>query len=120
MLCLANPCLLACANLGLMGGYMRFLGRWCVAVVVFAVFAVFLIGSVQALAAGPQQDVQKLNREVGEAQQALAAGDLATARQAYQEFEDGWPSIEDSVRGVDRDQYRAIEADMRDVRRSLL
>jgi high-affinity iron transporter len=100
-----------------MGGYTRLLGRWCLAGLLAVVF---LFGPAPALAATPQQDVQRLDREVGEAQQALAAGDLATARQAYQEFEDSWPSVEDSVRAVDRDQYRAIEAAMRDVRRSLL
>ena len=96
---------------------MRFLGRGLLAGVVGVLV---LIGPAATLAASPQQDVQRLDHEVDEAQQALTAGNLATARQAYQEFEDGWPSIEDGVRAVDRDQYRAIEAAMRDVRRSLL
>jgi high-affinity iron transporter len=96
---------------------MRFLGRGSL---VGVLVIVFLFGPAPVLAASPQQDVQRLDREVGEAQQALNSGDLATARQAYQEFEDGWPSIEDNVRAVNRDQYRAIEAAMRDVRRSLL
>jgi high-affinity iron transporter len=95
----------------------RLVGRWFLG----GLFAILLlVGPAPALAAGAQQDVQRLDRDVGEAQEALAAGDVATARQEYQAFEDGWPSIEDGVRAADRNQYRAIEAAMREVRRSLL
>src|SRR5947209_16706842 len=73
-----------------------------------------------ARAATPQEDLQQLDREVVAGQHALGQGDVATARQAYQDFEDGWPGVEDAVRGVDRDGYRAIEAAMRDARRTLL
>jgi high-affinity iron transporter len=99
----------------------RLVGRWSLGgFFAFAFAILLLVGPAPALAASPQQDVQRLDRDVGEAQEALADGDVGTARQEYQAFEAGWPSIEDGVRAADRNQYRAIEAAMRDVRRSLL
>jgi high-affinity iron transporter len=73
-----------------------------------------------AAAASPQGDVQQADKEVVEAITSLEAGDLAAARHDYSAFEEQWPGIEDGVRAVDREHYRAIEAAMRDVRRSLL
>ncbi|HEY7067149.1 MAG TPA: FTR1 family protein [Chloroflexota bacterium] len=46
---------------------------------------------------------------------ALTRGDVAAARAAYKQFDDGWFDIEDGVSARSRDQYRAIERAMDDV-----
>ncbi len=67
------------------------------------------------LAAG----LQALNAFAATSQAMLAQGDLAGARAAYAQFDSGWDAIEDGVRDLSRDSYRAIEDAMREVVRAL-
>jgi putative iron-regulated protein len=79
-----------------------------------------LIGSPEATES-PADDLSAAATELlGPASQALEAGDLATARERYQAFEDRWQDLEDGVRAKSRDQYRAIEDAMSEVRLALL
>jgi hypothetical protein len=68
-----------------------------------------------ALAAG----LRALNGFAAASQAMLAQGDLPAARAAYAQFDSGWEAIEDGVRELSRDNYRAIEDAMRDVVRAL-
>jgi hypothetical protein len=67
------------------------------------------------LAAG----LSRLNAYAAAAQAALTQGDVATARAAYSQFDNGWFDIEDGVRARSRDAYRSIEDAMADVDRAL-
>ncbi len=68
-----------------------------------------------ALAAG----LQALAAHAEAAAAALAQGDVAGARAAYQAFDAGWEDLEDGVRARSRDAYRAIEQAMDDAQFSL-
>jgi high-affinity iron transporter len=68
-----------------------------------------------ALAAG----LLALNDFAAASQAALAQGDVAGARAAYQAFDAGWEDLEDGVRARSRDAYRAIEQAMDDAQFSL-
>ncbi len=68
-----------------------------------------------ALAAG----LLALNDFAAASQAALAQGDVAGARAAYQAFDAGWEDLEDGVRARSRDAYRVIEDAMREVARAL-
>jgi hypothetical protein len=68
-----------------------------------------------ALATG----LRALNGFAAASQALLAQGDLSAARAAYAQFDSGWAAIEDGVRELSRDNYRAIEDAMRDVVRAL-
>jgi hypothetical protein len=68
-----------------------------------------------ALAAG----LRALNEMAAASAAALAAGDAVAAREAYAGFDDGWEAIEDGVRVRSRDDYRSIEAAMREVNSAL-
>src|SRR6476661_6361662 len=74
-----------------------------------------LLAARPAFADGPADDVNTGNVIVQRALAAAQAGDLPTAQREYFSFKDQWASIEDGVRAVSRDDYRAIEAKMRDV-----
>jgi len=63
--------------------------------------------------------LQTLNSFAATSQALLAQGDIPGARAAYAEFDTGWDAIEDGVRDISRDSYRAIEDAMRDVVRAL-
>jgi high-affinity iron transporter len=88
-----------------------------------SVFAALLLAvcvpAIQCFAATPQEDVQRLDQLVVQADHALDAGNLDEARQTYQRYRDGWVQIEDGVNAVDPQQYQAIEVAQREVRLSL-
>jgi len=67
------------------------------------------------LAAG----LQTLVMHADAAAAALGRGDAAGARAAYAQFDDLWFDIEDGVRDRSRDDYRAIERAMDDVKYAL-
>ena len=66
-------------------------------------------------AAGPQDDLRDADAAVAKALVSAQAGDLAAAAAGYRAFENRWFDIEDGVREVSRDAYRAIEAQMSQV-----
>ncbi len=68
-----------------------------------------------AHAAGPQDDLRAANVIVQRAIAATQAGDLGGALREYRAYENRWFEIEDGVREVSRDAYRAIEARMNEV-----
>src|SRR4051812_48458994 len=68
-----------------------------------------------ALATG----LQALNSLAAASAAALAGGDASGARAAYAAFDSGWEEIEDGVRERSRDDYRSIEAAMREVATAL-
>src|SRR3954463_13063439 len=83
-------------------------------------------GGFQPVAAATQDDpvtlaagLRALNDFAAASAAALAAGDPAGARTAHGGFDDGWGAIEDGVRVRSRDDYRSIEAAMREVDRAL-
>src|SRR5947209_3255588 len=65
-----------------------------------------------ALAATPAEDLQNLAGHLDVAMTKLQAGDVAGSQGDYQAFVQGWPAIEDGVRGQNASQYRAIETGM--------
>src|SRR5207244_6158092 len=65
--------------------------------------------------ASPADQLAQLSKHVSAALDALGLGDLATAKQEYQQFDAGWLGIEDGVRAKSRDSYRQIETAMREV-----
>src|SRR5690242_3587530 len=83
--------------------------------------AILLIGLVptRVLAASPQDDLAQADQLVLQATQAVDAGDLASAQQAYQQFRTSWAAFEDDVRDASPDSYQAIEAAMRKTRTAL-
>ena len=62
----------------------------------------------------------RLTTPIDDASRALGGGDVQGAINSYNRFDDGWADIEDGVREKSRDQYRAIEAGIVDVRATLL
>jgi high-affinity iron transporter len=83
--------------------------------------AILLIGLLptRVLAASPQDDLAQADQLVLQATQAVDAGDLASAQQAYQQFRTSWAAFEDDVRDASPDSYQAIEAAMRKTRTAL-
>jgi hypothetical protein len=84
------------------------------------------IGGAPPVAAAAQDDpaalavgLRALNDFAAASATALAAGDSDGARTAYMAFDDGWDAIEDGVRARSRDDYRSIEAAMREVAAAL-
>jgi high-affinity iron transporter len=71
-------------------------------------------------ASDPSADVQAGNAIVQRALTAAQSGDFRTAQQEYSNFKNQWTGVEDGVRGASRDDYRAIEARMRDVDAALV
>jgi high-affinity iron transporter len=65
-----------------------------------------------AYAATPQEDLAGANASVQKALVAARAGDVATAKQAYDQYENTWFDVEDGVRGSSREAYVAIEKAM--------
>lgn len=86
---------------------------------VFALAVGLALMPIVTLAA-PGDDVRSVDQLVVQAQNALAAGDVQSARQAYTTYRGRWTQIEDGVRDASPDQYSAIEAAQREVRTSLL
>lgn len=80
-----------------------------------AVFAAFAIATGHAFAAEPEQDLAAANVTVQRALAAARAGDLTTAKQEYDRYENAWFNIEDGIRAKSRDSYRTIEKFMTDV-----
>jgi hypothetical protein len=50
---------------------------------------------------------------------ATAAGDWATARSGWDEFDKVWDEVEDGFRAISRESYRAIEDHQGNIRRLL-
>ncbi len=69
--------------------------------------------------AASEQDVADANAAVQRALAAAQTGDLATAKQQYDAYENTWFDIEDGVRTKSRDSYRGIEKYMADVSHAL-
>jgi high-affinity iron transporter len=65
-----------------------------------------------ALAAEPEQDLAAANVGIQRALAASRSGDLATAKQEYDRYENTWFNIEDGIRARSRDAYVAIEKAM--------
>jgi predicted lipid-binding transport protein (Tim44 family) len=71
-------------------------------------------------AAGNVADrMRRVAAEVDSALTALGAGDLAKARDAYEEFDGGWEDVEDDVKAKSPDAYKAIEDAMDEVEAAL-
>ncbi|HLH25470.1 MAG TPA: FTR1 family protein [Chloroflexota bacterium] len=88
--------------------------------VLLALLALVWAGRPRAAAAADDDaalanGLQTLVGHVDAASAALARGDIADARAAYTQFDNGWFDIEDGVRERSRDSYRAIERAMDDV-----
>lgn len=68
-------------------------------------------GSVASAATfeGPNDGLVQVRTHLDAASAALAAGDIATARAEYDEFDEGWDRVEDGVINQSRASYRAIE-----------
>jgi high-affinity iron transporter len=81
--------------------------------------ALLVIGAGPAYAATPQQDMASANALVQRALAAARAKDLATAKTAYDQYENTWFDIEDGVRAASRDAYVAIERAMTAVSNAL-
>jgi high-affinity iron transporter len=77
-------------------------------------------GQEQDTVAALVADLRALSEHAAASATALDRGDLAAARAAYAQFDRGWEAVEDAVRARSRDDYRAIERAMEDVRRALL
>jgi len=75
---------------------------------------------ILAQAAAPADELRAADQFVVQAAATLQAGDVATARQAYQDYLTRWRTFEDEVRDADQNQYLAIENAQRDVRAALL
>lgn len=84
-----------------------------------AAFVWFTVAFVPVQAAGPQDDVAKLNQVAIKALDAAKAGDVATAGKLYDDYDHGWGDIEDGVRDVSRQAYTQIEDEMRAVSQAL-
>ena len=59
----------------------------------------FAAALLPAQAAGPQDDVAKLNQIAIKALDAAKAGDIATAGKLYDDYDHGWGDIEDGRSG---------------------
>jgi high-affinity iron transporter len=81
------------------------------ALVVLLVLSLCLTATVHA-AGSAEQDLRSANATVQKALGAAQGGDLSTARQLYNDYENAWFDIEDGVRSASRDAYVAIEKDM--------
>lgn len=68
-----------------------------------------------ARAAAPVDDLRDAGALVAQALKSAQAGDLAAAASSYKAFENRWFDIEDGVREVSRESYRAIEGQMSQV-----
>ncbi len=77
-------------------------------------------GQEQETVAALVADLRALGEHAAASAAALDRGDLAAARAAYAQFDRGWEAVEDEVRARSRDDYRAIERAMAEVRRALL
>jgi high-affinity iron transporter len=75
--------------------------------------------ATSAAASSPQEDVRGANIMVQRALTAARHSDMDTARTAYAEYDARWPQIEDGVKAASRDNYRAIERAMRNVKTTL-
>lgn len=82
---------------------------------VLVVFGVVAIGTGQAYAAEPEQDLAAANVSVQRALAAARTGDLTAAKQEYDRYENSWFNIEDGIRAKSRESYRTIEKFMTDV-----
>jgi len=80
-----------------------------------ALVLIAILWPMRAQAAGPQDDLHAAMASVQGAFQAAKAGDLSGAEAQYKVFENRWSEIEDGIREVSRDSYRAIEAQMSQV-----
>ena len=63
--------------------------------------------------------MRRVAAELDSALTALGAGDIAKARNAYGEFDEGWEDVEDDVKAKSPDAYKAIEDAMDEVEASL-
>ncbi len=84
-----------------------------------AVLLGLLMAAQPAFAQTPSQQLEVVARRVDAALTRLDAGDLSGARAEYQGFSDRWFDIEDGVRALSRDSYRAIEDAMGDAKYAL-
>lgn len=85
----------------------------------FAVFWALLATPLGVSAQIPGDDLAALATHVDAALARLSAGDTEGARSEFAAFNDGWPSIEDSIRYQSLEAYAAIEAAMGDAQFSL-
>jgi hypothetical protein len=73
-------------------------------------------GPQAAKATGSVADRMKaVAAEIDSALSAVAAGDLAKANQAYEEYDEGWESVEDDVKAKSATAYKSIEDAMDEV-----
>ncbi len=88
---------------------------------VLTVIALLALAMPSALAhaATPAEELAELLKNVDAASARLDAGDIAGAREAYQQFDDGWFDIEDGIRAQSRSAYRSIEDAMGDAKDAL-
>jgi high-affinity iron transporter len=92
-------------------------------VVVFLVSlasCLLFVAARPVFADSPGDDVSAGNAIVQRALTAAQSGDIRTAQREYLSYKDQWASTEDGVRAASRDDYRAIEARMRDVDAALI
>src|SRR5207247_9404701 len=79
-----------------------------------------LIGARPETGESPAVALGRLTAPIDDASRALGGGDVQGAIDSYTRFDDGWAHIEDGVREKSRNQYRAIETGIVDVRATLL
>ncbi len=70
---------------------------------------------MMARAAGAEDDLARINTEIQSALTAARAGDVVTARSAYQKYDNAWFDIEDGIRTKSKEAYRTIEQKMSEV-----
>ncbi len=68
----------------------------------------------------PADQLEALRKHLAAALEALDQGNIAAAKQAYREFEQGWEQIEGGIRPKSRAIYDKVEGAMSGVGRSLL
>lgn len=88
-------------------------------IVIVVLLASFVVVPAHAQESGPEDALRTLNAHVERALSLAQAGDLVGAKAAFEEFRAGWFQMEDGVRGVSRDAYKAIEDAMGDARYAL-
>jgi high-affinity iron transporter len=87
--------------------------------VLLLVMALTSLSAGSAAAANPRDDVRSANAQVQQALGAARQGNMATAKQAYADYENTWFEIEDGVRAASRDSYVGIEKAMSGVSAAL-
>ena len=70
-------------------------------------------------AAAANAPLNELSRLIAAIETAVTAGDIPTAKLAYETYDATWYKLEDGVKTASKDAYKAIETGMEDVQNTL-